>query len=133
RLGDGNRLGEGVEIAVFKNGSLLTGDNSPTKKNIKLPEGVFPEDYFQEGVVYTIIPTADGVTSFAIPADVSNVSENDAEAVLHMIDLFTATNDSLIAERDKLSSEVDFTDVKQLIDAINNIIYINNDSPNHMF
>lgn len=138
RLGNGERLSEGVQIGVYKNGRLLNGLNSTIETKIALPEGMSKDDYFQEGVVYTVIPTADGISSFAFASNINPIGTPTADSIVRMIQLFRANpefsrDNTLIQERNKLSSEIDFSNYQQFMTAVENIIYVNNNNPNSMF
>lgn len=127
-LGDGTRLSEGVKIGVYKNGRLRDGLTTTINGNI-LPEGVRPEEAFEEGRVYIVVPTAKEGQSFTFEADVNRVSPEAANAVVRMIQLFRANPEfkrdaDLISERDYLSSEIDFTDFQSFITAVQSILYV---------
>lgn len=137
-LGDGKSLSEGVKIAVFKNGQLRSGLNTIVSDKIKTPNDVSNSEYFREGVVYTVIPTANENDFFALPSDVSRINENHASSLVRMIQLFSAnekesSDKALINERNSISREVDLSNTVQFIDAVNSIIYTNNKDDRYMF
>lgn len=137
-LGDGNSLSEGVKVAIFKNGQLRSGLNTIVSEKVKLPDGVSSSEYFKEGVIYTVIPTANGVDYFSFASDVSNISDNDSSSIVRMLQLFranpnTSSDRALIQERNKLAREVDFSNFPQLMNSINSIIYTNNKDDRYMF
>src|SRR5690606_32710303 len=72
-LGDGTKLADNAKVAIYKNGGLKINISNNFQGKIKLPEDVYAEEYFQEGVIYAVVPTADGTTNFAIPMRVNNI------------------------------------------------------------
>lgn len=137
-LGDGNRLSDGVSIGIFKEGKLQVGINNPYQQNIKLPDNETHDQYFNEGYVYSIIPTAKQGEHFALGMNVSNISEDSSNSIIKILELYKANprfsgDASLIAERDKLSVEADFNNLQEVYNALGSILYINNDNDAYMF
>ena len=75
---------------------------------------------------------------FALPMDVNPLGESAANTIIKMLELYKATDKfesdaSLLQERDDISAEVDFTNFKDTMDAIQSLLYINNDFDNYIF
>jgi hypothetical protein len=121
-LGDGKSLSEGVEIAVVKDNKIMIALDQQSNKliaNNDLP--------LEEGVVYSITPTGDGVSSHIIPMDVENINENQAKTILKLIQLSKANTNELIEERNNISNEIDLEKgFDGLNKALQNIIYTDN-------
>lgn len=137
-LGDGSRLADGVSIGIFKEGKLQTGINNPYQDNIKLPDGVSNDEYFNEGYIYAVIPTAKEGEHFAINMDVNTISDSDASSIIKILELYKANpkfagDANLVNERESLSVEVDFNNIQEVNRALESILYINNDNDNYMF
>lgn len=137
-LGDNSRLADGVQIGIFKEGKLQVGLNNVFQNGIKLPEGVTADQYFSEGLVYAIVPTAVQGEHFALNMNVNTLDDNAADVIVRMLELYKAsdkfaTDTNLLNERERLSVEVDFTNYAELNNALESILYINNDNDAYMF
>lgn len=137
-LGDGSRLADGVSIGVFKEGKLQTGINNPYQGNVKLPDGISNDEYFNDGYIYAVIPTAKEGEHFAINMDVNTISESDSNSIIKILELYKANpkfagDANLVNERESLSVEVDFNNIQEVNRALESILYINNDNDNYMF
>src|SRR5690606_24556587 len=91
-MGDGTRLADNSSIGIFKEGKLQVGQNVVFSGNIKLPPNITPDAYFDEGYVYTIIPTAVEDEYYAFPAEVSTIGEKGANTIIKMLELYKATD-----------------------------------------
>lgn len=132
-LGDGNRLADNVSIGVFKEGKMQIGQGNTFQNAIKLPDNTTADDYFNEGYVYAIVPTAKEGEHFAFSTDVNTIGESGANSIIKMLELYKATDPQLVAERENLALEVDFENFQDTISAIESLIYINNDNDNYIF
>ena len=136
-LGDGSKLAKDVNIGIYKEGKLQIGLNNVFKDNIKLPTGLTKDMYFQEGLVYAIVPTAIKGEYMALDMNVNSIGESRANDIIKILELYKASDKfesdkSLLEERDNLSVEADFSNFKEVSDILNNIIYIDNNNDNYM-
>lgn len=139
-LGDGTRLADNVSIGIFKEGMLQVSQGEVEfDGKIELPEGVPVEEYYQEGVVYAIVPNAKG-THFALPMDINRVSEAKADVIIKLLQLYKAnekfeTDKDLIKERDRILDEyfVDLSNYKEVSKIIEQILFIDNSNADHVF
>lgn len=136
-LGDGSKLAGGVKIGIFKEGKLQVGVNNVFQDNIKLPNNTTHDMYFEEGVSYSIIPTAIEGEYFALPMDVNTIGDSGANTIIKMLELYKASTNfagdaDLLTERDNLSVEIDFSNFKELTNAIESLLYINNNNDNYI-
>lgn len=130
-LGNGNKLSEGVNIVVIKDNKPLIGINNTFNGKLKNP------DNLQNGVIYTVTPTADGTTNHILPTDVSTLGKDTAIAVVRLIQLYKAnvnfpSHKSMIEERNQLAREVDLSNFTELTAALESILYINNKNDKYM-
>ena len=130
-LGNGNSLSEDVNIAIVKDNKLQIGINNIFNGKLKNP------DNLENGVVYSITPTADGSTYHVLPMEVSNIGETNARTVLTLLQLYKANpsfkaHEQLINHRNELAKEIDLSSLKELTEALESILYINNDNDRYM-
>lgn len=140
-LGDGTRLADNVTIGISKGkGALQIGAGGVEfEGEIEYPPGFDSSNYYQEGVVYAIVPNAKG-TYFALPMDINRLNENQADTIIKILQLYKANEKNekdakLIEERDFLRDSVlgDLSDPIEVIKIMRNFFYIDETDIDYYF
>lgn len=131
-LGDGTRLADDVELAIYKDSRLQTSISSNSNKSI------INKPDLNSGFLYAVIPTAETGSYLATPMNINTIGEEGAESVLRMIQLYKASDrlardKALVNERNELAREIDFANTTDFNNAVSSVMYTSTTDDAYMF
>lgn len=131
-LGDGTRLADDVELAIFKDSRLQTSISTNSNKSI------INKPDLNSGFLYAVIPTAETGSYLATPMNINTIGEEGAESVLRMIQLYKASDrlardKALVNERNELAREIDFANTTDFNNAVSSVMYTSTTDDAYMF